>query len=63
MKFDKCAKCRYKKRPQYSFPCSKCEKDKQCEYDLQLKREAQAKSERVHGRAEFVRLFGKNYSE
>ncbi len=33
------------------------------EYDLQLKREAQAKFERVHGRAEFVRLFGRNYLE
>lgn len=32
-------------------------------YDLQLKREAQAEFERVYGRAEFVRLFGRNYSE
>lgn len=35
----------------------------QCrEYDLQLKREAQAKFEAEHGdRDEFMRLFGKNY--
>lgn len=31
------------------------------EYDLQLKREAQAKFERIHSRVEFVRIFGRNY--
>jgi len=31
------------------------------EYDLQLKREAQAKFELEHNRDEFMRLFGKSY--
>ena len=31
------------------------------EYDLELKQEAQAKFEKEHGRAEFMRLFGRNY--
>jgi hypothetical protein len=31
------------------------------EYDLQLKREAQAKFEQDHSREDFIRLFGRNY--
>lgn len=31
------------------------------EYDLQLKREAQANFEKDHTREEFIRLFGRNY--
>jgi hypothetical protein len=31
------------------------------EFDLQLKREGQAKFEQEHSREEFIRLFGKNY--
>ena len=29
MKYNKCKGCEYKGRPQISFPCSRCEKDKQ----------------------------------
>ena len=31
------------------------------EYDLELKRKAQAKFEGLHGREKFMRLFGRNY--
>ena len=44
MKYEKCKKCKYNKRPQHAFPCTRCKKNEQhpltcddCRYDCNKK--------------------------